>query len=181
MCKSKWITKEVNLFQIDNCSLKQIISIGLNKILQTEYTCFFFFLCCRPVNLLTSQIQSIVRALHKQLREKSVKTRQVNTVSMNDLTPEYMDNRTFQGLNSRETGRVLILIPSSSCLTFLKVYHCFGEINLNLHNFHIYAWMIVQGLNQCPFLLSTCGCNDNLALTFNQLSVVHFRDAFICC
>ncbi|XP_020625713.1 cullin-associated NEDD8-dissociated protein 1-like [Orbicella faveolata] len=29
-----------------------------------------------PVNLLTSQIQSIVRALHKQLREKSVKTRQ---------------------------------------------------------------------------------------------------------
>ncbi|KAJ7389385.1 Cullin-associated NEDD8-dissociated protein 1 [Desmophyllum pertusum] len=29
-----------------------------------------------PVNLLTTQIQSIVRALHKQLREKSVKTRQ---------------------------------------------------------------------------------------------------------
>lgn len=49
----------------------------------------FFFLCFRPVNLLTSQIQSIVRALHKQLREKSVKTRQVNAVSINDQAPEY--------------------------------------------------------------------------------------------
>lgn len=51
----------------------------------------FLFLCFRPVNLLTSQIPSIVRALHKQLREKSVKTRQVNTVCMNDETPEYLE------------------------------------------------------------------------------------------
>ena len=33
---------------------------------------------CRPVNLLTLQIPAIVKALHKQLREKSVKTRQVS-------------------------------------------------------------------------------------------------------
>lgn len=170
-----------------------MIIAAYNKSYQLASTKYYrhihdiFFLCFRPVNLLTSQIQSIVRALHKQLREKSVKTRQVNAVSINDQAPEYMDmqiiicNQTLWSLNSRETGRELILIPSSSCLTFLKFHHCFGEINLNLHNFHIYAWMIVHGLNQRPFLQSTCGCNDNLALTFNQLSVVHFRDAFICC
>ena len=60
-----------------------ILHLGINNVLLqlTVYTCtVLLFLCFRPVNLLTTQIQSIVRALHKQLREKSVKTRQVKTV-----------------------------------------------------------------------------------------------------
>ena len=48
------------------------------KGLTAYYRMFIFFALCSPVNLLTTQIPSIVRALHKQLKEKSVKTRQVH-------------------------------------------------------------------------------------------------------
>lgn len=90
MCKSKCFPEEVNWCQINSCQTTK--DFGNNYTLRQQqltttywYQQFllwhiFLFLSSRPVNLLTSQIQSIVRALHKQLREKSVKTRQVNTV-----------------------------------------------------------------------------------------------------
>ena len=42
------------------------------KVNVTTAVCF-----SSPLNLLTTQIPSIVRALHRHMREKSVKTRQV--------------------------------------------------------------------------------------------------------
>ena len=50
-----------------------------------------------PVNLLTSQIPSIVKALYKQLREKSVKTRQVTTFPCYQAT---MSTHKFSTLSS---------------------------------------------------------------------------------
>ena len=38
---------------------------------------YYFLIHFRPLTLLQAQIPSIVKAIHKQLREKSFKTRQV--------------------------------------------------------------------------------------------------------
>ena len=40
----------------------------------TYYT--YLIMCCRPISLLQTQTPALVRALHRQLKEKSIKTRQ---------------------------------------------------------------------------------------------------------
>ena len=39
-------------------------------------TYVYVWVCCRPVPLLQQQISSVVKAIHKQLKDKSVKNRQ---------------------------------------------------------------------------------------------------------
>ena len=56
-------------------------SLGKDDVLfESREEVFLLLLCgfCRPLTLLQAQIPAIVKAIHKQLREKSFKTRQVN-------------------------------------------------------------------------------------------------------
>ena len=99
------------------------------------------------MNLLTTQIQSIVRALHKQLREKSVKTRQVDTVSFLfgalgvgngwgwliygvDRANHFLQSN-ISLIKSGKTGKMRFLLH--------KNHYLFDEMNAQLYNFNIYA------------------------------------------
>ena len=46
------------------------------------YNIFGVHICCSPLVLLQGQVPQIVKALHKQLKDKSVKTRQVLNTSL---------------------------------------------------------------------------------------------------
>ena len=78
-----------------------------------------------PVNLLTSQIPSIVKALYKQLREKSVKTRQVTIVTK----PQY------QPTNSPHWAPYISLIYQLREFAHRSKRFPFSDYFVNSHNF----------------------------------------------
>lgn len=103
-------TDKRSVIRLHFCAQCKVRWFVLNRRLILRYVLFY-----SPVNLLTAQIPAIVRALHKQLREKSVKTRQVNeqfAIHQNYLPPKKLltSKKHFFPLSFFNTVRTLIFV-----------------------------------------------------------------------
>ena len=104
----------------------------------------YHFLFFSPLSLLYSQVSSIVKALHKQLKDKSIKTRQVCTIHVYTCIRIYMYIHMY----------MYMYLCTYTCTCTYSTCTC-TYIHVHVHTLHVLIYMYIQ----CMYMyLYTCTC-----------------------